>query len=103
MWWAHELDKDDLRKDAQKSILTNYLDGLDVLEAKYKKALELGMKPQEARELLPLCTATTIVVTGTKKQWEHIFKLRTAPGAAPGIQELMTLIKATDNEYFGNL
>lgn len=103
MWWAHELDKEDPKRELQKSILTNYLDGLDVLEAKYKKALDLGMKPQEARELLPLCTATTIVVTGTKKQWEHVFKLRTAPSAAPSIQELMQKVKATDEAYFNGL
>ena len=103
MWWAHALDKDDLHKDAQKAIITNYLDGMDVLEAKYKKALELGMKPQEARELLPLCTATTIVITGTNKQWKHLLELRTSPAAAPGMQELMQKVKATDEDYFNGL
>lgn len=43
------------------------------------------LKPQEARDLLPLCTATTLYMTGTISQWEHFFKLRSPKYGAQGV------------------
>lgn len=41
----------------------------------YKYLLKTG-KPQDAREVLPLCTATRVVYTYTYKEWAHIYNLR---------------------------
>jgi thymidylate synthase (FAD) len=49
---------------------------------------EEGLKPQEAREILPLCTATEVVYTGFVSDWKHFFELRTAPNAHPDIRKL---------------
>lgn len=43
----------------------------------YHALVENGTKPEMARALLPLCTATSIVVTGNMREWRHFFSLRT--------------------------
>lgn len=48
-----------------------------------------GAKPEIARAVLPLCTATTIVVSGNFREWRHMLKLRTAKDAHPQMRELM--------------
>ena len=42
-----------------------------------------GCKPQEARDILPLATATTVMYTAFLSDWEHFFELRTSAGAHP--------------------
>ena len=42
----------------------------------YNFALKIGMKPEDAREFLPLCTATKCVYTYNINEWSHIMSLR---------------------------
>ena len=42
----------------------------------YLETLNDGFAPQDARELLPLCTATTVIYTYTVKEWIRILALR---------------------------
>ena len=44
--------------------------------------------PQEAREILPNCLKTELVMTGTIKQWKGFFKLRCASNAHPDARYL---------------
>lgn len=44
-------------------------------EIAYKYFLKIG-KPETAREVLPLCTATRVVYTYTYFEWAHIYRLR---------------------------
>lgn len=46
-----------------------------VSEIAYKYFLKT-CKPEEARECLPLCTATRVVYTYTYLEWAHIYRLR---------------------------
>lgn len=62
--------------------------GLQYAEDYYLFMVDKGMKPQEARELLPLCTATELVHTAFTSDWEHFFKLRDAIAAHPQAREL---------------
>lgn len=64
------------------------IDFLEKSEKAYNLAIEYGFKPQRCRDLLPLCTKTEIVMTGTPFQWEQLFELRTAKNAHPDIQAL---------------
>lgn len=57
-------------------------------EDTYMMAIESGLKAQEARELLPLCTKTELVMTGFVSDWEHFFKLRCHSTAHPQAREL---------------
>jgi thymidylate synthase (FAD) len=42
-----------------------------------------GLKPQEARSVLSLDTATEVMYTAYSSDWEHFISLRTAIGAHP--------------------
>ena len=57
-------------------------------EDTYMRAIESGLKAQEARELLPLCTKTELVMTAFISDWEHFCSLRTAVSAHPQAREL---------------
>lgn len=71
--------------DNQQDIFDNFC---SVSEHGYFKAVESGLKPQQARALLPLCTKTEVVYTGNLREWRHFLKLRTAASAHPDIREL---------------
>ena len=58
-------------------------------EAAYRLMIRKGARPQEARTVLPLSTATVLYVTGMYKQWEDMLKLRLAPGAHPQMRYIM--------------
>lgn len=51
--------------------------------------IALGMRPEQARCVLPLCLKTEIVVTANYREWRNIFKLRTPVAAHPQMRELM--------------
>lgn len=62
--------------------------GLQYAEGYYMFMIDKGMKPQEAREILPLCTATELVHTAFVSDWKHFFKLRDDIAAHPQAREL---------------
>lgn len=72
-----------------------YVCGL--IEEKYMKLIELGHKPQEARQILPLGLKTEIVVTGFESDWEHFFSLRSPKYGAQGVHPDMA--KLADELY----
>lgn len=45
-------------------------------EENYMFLIEQGWKPQQAREVLPLSTATEVVYTAFEDDWKHFFDLR---------------------------
>lgn len=59
------------------------LDSLKQGERHYMVMMRNGAKPQEARDVLPLATATTVMYTGFVSDWNHFFELRTSAGAHP--------------------
>ena len=67
--------------------------------ARYDKALQLGIKPQEARMLLPGALKTELFMTGTKNDWEKFLLLRNSSVAHPMIRYLAEKIdKILNNE-----
>lgn len=46
------------------------------------------LKPQEKRNMLPLCTKTELVMTGFVSDWKKFFELRTPANAHPQAREL---------------
>lgn len=65
-WW----DKSSWFK---KLIYKSYWKSCEIM---YNLALRFGMKAQDAREFLPLCTATKCIYTYTIDEWQHILDLR---------------------------
>lgn len=57
-------------------------------EKTYMKLLDMGIKPQDARDVLPTCLKTEIVCTYNLREWRHFFKLRTSKAAHPKIREI---------------
>ncbi len=58
-------------------------------EEQYMAMLKEGLRPEQARCVLPLCLKTEIVVTANYREWRNIFKLRTPVAAHPQMRELM--------------
>jgi len=61
-------------------------------EDNYKKLLQWGWSPQQARSVLPNSLKTEIVVTANFREWRHILKLRTSKAAHPQMREVMLML-----------
>jgi thymidylate synthase (FAD) len=59
------------------------------MESVYIDEIAEGVKPQQARDNLPTCLKTEIVVTANLREWRHIFRLRTSSKAHPQIRVLL--------------
>ena len=59
-------------------------------ESSYMKLLSLGEKPEIARNVLPLSTATEIVCTANIREWRQILSLRTSVFAHPQMRSIMS-------------
>lgn len=76
----YELDKAYLKQSLEQS------------EWHYNCLLRSGLKPQQARLVLPNATKTEIVVTADAAEWTHIRNLRTAKDADPEMQRVMNMM-----------
>lgn len=76
--------------------IANWIDSLKKAESDYFYLLcdECGLKPEEARGVLPNDCKTDIIVTGFASDWVHFFKLRTANGAHPDMRNLACPLEA---------
>lgn len=61
-------------------------------ELAYKLLLTTEFKPEEARDILPNATATTLVMTMNFRELRHFLKLRLDKAAHPQIRELAGMI-----------
>ena len=93
-WWHYS-------SNFKKFIFKSYW---KMCELMYNFALKFGMKPEDAREFLPLCTATKCVYTYSLDEWNHIMDLRLKgttgkphPNAANIVGKIYTEI--TSNGY----
>lgn len=71
-------------------------------EESYMSELDYGWQPQQARNVLPLSTATQLIITGTQRQWEAFFKLRCSSQAQPEAQfcakHIKNILKNVDRD-----
>ncbi len=63
-----------------------WMQAMNDAEKYYKALLHFGERPEQARSVLPNCTATRIVMTADIPEWEHVFSLRNHAAAYPGIR-----------------
>ena len=71
-----------------------WMEDLEYGESSYMYLInDCGFKPQEARGLLRLDTATTVYYTAFVKDWQHFFDLRCSPAAHPDIRVLAENLK----------
>lgn len=86
-WWTKE---DDINA-------TLYLDVWRAAEYSYNTLIENGIKPQDARSVLPNATKTELVMTGFESDWEHFFELRCSGAAHPDARKLADELKSLLN------
>lgn len=65
-----------------------WLEVVQKIENAYNFLVDNGVKPQEARSILPNSLKTEIIVTMNLREWRHFFKLRTAITAHPQMREI---------------
>lgn len=77
--------------------VAQYVDTLSNIERCYldMTTLDDGTKliPQQARQILPNCLKTELIMTGTINQWQEFFRLRCAPNAHPDAKYLADQLK----------
>lgn len=77
--------------------VAQYVDTLSNIERCYldMTTLDDGTKllPQQARQILPNCLKTELVMTGTIEQWKGFFELRCASSAHPDARHLATQLE----------
>jgi len=77
--------------------VSQYMDTLQKIERCYLDMITLddGTKlvPQQARQILPNCLKTELIMTGTVNQWKQFFELRCAPSAHPDARYLAEQLK----------
>ena len=76
---------------------SNFLQGIAFSEANYLTLLKNGLKPEQARDVLPLALKTELVMTGFAHNWTAFFKLRCDNHAHPDVRQLA--IKLRDEFY----
>ena len=62
------------------------VDFTNMIEAFYRGARKVGLKPEEARQWLPIGLKSQIVTTANLKEWRHWFYMRTTEFAHPEIR-----------------
>lgn len=86
--WNIGLDIDDAE--------TNWLYAMMYSEKAYISSINHGMKPQQARAVLPNSLKTELIMTGFDNDWKHFFELRSigVTGAPhPQAKELADMVK----------
>lgn len=66
-----------------------WFSAINSAEKNYFKLLEAGLKPQDARGVLPNDLKTEINVKANLREWRQIFKLRTSTAAHPDMRRIM--------------
>lgn len=67
---------------------TNWIYAMLYAEKAYFSSISNGMKPQQARTVLPNSLKTELVMTAFVSDWRHFFELRCAANAHPQAREL---------------
>ena len=70
-----------------------YMRNMDNIHIYYRNLINRGVPQEQARGILPLDTATTLIMTANLREWISVFKLRCDKASHPQMVELMTKIK----------
>jgi thymidylate synthase (FAD) len=78
-----------IRTHPDSEVWQRWIQAMEEDQAHYEFFLSKGLKPGDARSVLPTCLKTEIVVSTNFTEWRHIFKLRTPLTAHPDMRALM--------------
>ena len=68
--------------------------------AAYENLIKNGVSKETARMVLPLCTQTTLYMTGNVRSWIHYFTIRCAEGTPKEHREVAHAIKEIFTQQF---
>ena len=86
-------------KRVSKEAETNWIQSLMSAEVNYLHMIEVGYKPQEAREVLPLATKCDMVMTGFVSNWNHFFDLRARETTGKAHPDAKALVEPLMQEF----
>jgi len=69
-------------KDWSERVAIHLNQGLDL----YDEGIDLGVAKETARMILPMCTQTTLYMTGSLRSWIHFLQIRLDPHAQKEVQ-----------------
>lgn len=69
-----------------------WVKAMENAERAYMDLIEMGAKPEEARDVLPLSLKTEVVMTANIREWRHFFKLRTSKAAHPQMRRVARML-----------
>ena len=92
--WIEKLEK---TSEVEKAYM-EYI--FEKAEEHYARLIQDGYKPEDARDILPLSTATTLAMTMNFRELRHFLKLRLDRAAHPQIRELANMILKTVEREF---
>lgn len=62
--------------------------GCEAAEHAYFSLINSGIRPEEARTVLPNSLKTEVIMTANLREWRHFLKLRTSTAAHPQMREV---------------
>lgn len=80
--------------DGTASEAIAWLEAMWAAEKFYKRLINCGQTPQQARAVLPNSLKTEIVMAANFREWMHFLNLRTSKAAHPQVQEIAFNIKS---------
>ncbi len=66
----------------------NWMQSIFEAENAYKRLIQVGWRPQEARSVFPNALASRIVITMNLRMWRHFFLMRTSAEAHPQMRQV---------------
>lgn len=95
-----DIDNMKIQLPSDNGVADNFLWCLNNAGMQYRLLINKGLKPQEARGVLPNATKTELVMTGFESDWEGFFKLRCSGAAHPDARKLADKLRSLMNVNF---
>lgn len=92
-----DIDNMKIQLPSDNGVADNFLWCLNNAGMQYRLLINKGLKPQEARGVLPNATKTELVMTGFESDWEDFFRLRCSGAAHPDAKKLADELKSLMN------
>lgn len=95
-----DIDNMKIQLPSDNGVADNFLWCLNNAGMQYRLLINKGLKPQEARGVLPNATKTELVMTGFESDWEHFLSLRCSGAAHPDARKLADKLRSLMNVNF---
>lgn len=95
-----DIDNMKIQLPSDNGVADNFLWCLNNAGMQYRLLINKGLKPQEARGVLPNATKTELVMTGFEGDWEGFFRLRCSGAAHPDARKLADKLRSLMNVNF---